>query len=222
VGILIIENHHRLAALVRRVLAEDGHAVDVAHDAIRGAQLASKHRYDLVILDHAALDADNVSPYENLRGFCSDAPLLMLTDGSTADRRERFEVGDDYLVKPFPMGRLLARVDALLGLHGQKSYPSTELKLGDVSLDLIGHEARRGSKVIDLTGREFSLLEYLMRHPHRVLTRNQILEHVWRYDVHWKSNVVDSHIRRLRDKMDRGFSCRLIKTVRGVGYKIAA
>ena len=127
---------------------------------------------------------------------------------------------DDYLVKPFAMAELLARVDALLR-RGRALNEMTQLRVGDLALDLTRHEATRGERVIELTAKEFALLEYLMRHAGQALTRTQILDHVWRYDADAISNVVDIYIHYLRDKIDRGFSQPLIKTIRGVGYRIA-
>src|SRR5205807_2539515 len=129
---------------------------------------------------------------------------------------------DDYLVKPFAMEEFLARVNALLRRRGREMDVSSELQVADLSLNLVRHEVRRGNSMVELTAKEFALLEFLMRHPGQVLTRTQIIDHVWRYDLDALSNVVDTYIHYLRDKVDRGFPRKLIKTVRGVGYKIEA
>jgi DNA-binding response OmpR family regulator len=150
--------------------------------------------------------------------------VLMLTArGAVEDRVTGLNVGaDDYLTKPFAMEELLARVNALLRRRDQRFDQNPRLNVGDLTLDLVGHEASRDGRVIELTAKEFALLEYLMRHPGRVLTRTQIVDAVWRYDMEALSNVVDIYIHYLRDKVDQGFSRPLIKTVRGVGYKIEA
>jgi DNA-binding response OmpR family regulator len=152
------------------------------------------------------------------------SPVLMLTArGAIEDRVTGLNVGaDDYLTKPFAMEELLARINALLRRRDQRFDETLQLNLGDLTLDLVRHEARRAGRVIELTAKEFALLEYLMRHPGRVLTRTQIVDAVWRYDLEALSNVVDIYIHYLRDKIDQGFSRQLIKTVRGVGYKIEA
>jgi DNA-binding response OmpR family regulator len=127
---------------------------------------------------------------------------------------------DDYLVKPFVVKELLARVNALLRRRDRPLEMASRLVVADLTLDLMAHEARRGDRIIDLTAKEFALLEYMMRHPNQVLTRNQIIDYVWRYDTDALSNVVDIYIHFLREKIDQGFGHALIKTVRGVGYKI--
>ena len=151
-------------------------------------------------------------------------PVLMLTArGAVEDRVAGLNVGaDDYLIKPFAMEELLARINALLRRRDRRFEETLELHVGDLTLDLVRHEARRGKHIIELTAKEFALLEYLMRHPGQVLTRTQLIDAVWRYDLEALSNVVDIYIHYLREKIDRGFSRPLIKTVRGVGYKIDA
>jgi DNA-binding response OmpR family regulator len=151
-------------------------------------------------------------------------PVLMLTArGSVEDRVTGLNVGaDDYLTKPFAMEELLARINALLRRREQRFDDNLRLNVGDLTLDLVGHEVRRDGHIIELTAKEFALLEYLMRHPGRALTRTQIVDAVWRYDMEALSNVVDIYIHYLREKIDQGFSHPLIKTVRGVGYKIEA
>src|SRR5487761_1980491 len=194
--ILIVEDEQRLARLIKRVLTEERHVADAAYDGAEGLTLALTGSFDLIIL------------------------VLMLTArGAVEDRVTGLRAGaDDYLVKPFAMAELLARVDALLR-RGRALNEMTQLKVGDLSLDLTRHEATRGERVIELTAKEFALLEYLMRHPGQALTRTQILDHVWRYDADAISNVVDIYIHYLRDKIDRGFQHPLIKTIRGVGYR---
>ncbi len=220
----MVEDEQKLATLLRRVLSEERHTVDVANDGPSGLDLAESDTYDLVILDVMLPGIDGVEVCRQMRDDGVETPVLMLTArGSVDDKVAGLKSGaDDYLVKPFAMAELQARVDALLRRRSHGFDSSTELVAGDLELDLVRHEVRRGGRIIELTAKEFALLEYLMRNPGQVLTRTQITDHVWRYDLDALSNVVDTYIHYLRDKIDRGFSHPLIKTVRGVGYKVDA
>jgi DNA-binding response OmpR family regulator len=220
--LLVVEDEQRLANLLRRVLSEERHVVDVAYDGRDGLGLAASDTYDLVILDLMLPGVDGLEICRTIRAHGITAPVLMLTArGAVEDRVAGLNVGaDDYLVKPFAMEELLARVNALLRRRGRDLDVDPQLQVGDLTLDLVRHEARRGGRIIELTAKEFALLEYLMRHRGQVLTRTQIIDHVWRYDSDALSNVVDIYIHYLRDKIDRGASRPLIKTVRGVGYRI--
>ncbi len=222
--LLVVEDEQRLAYLLRRVLLEERHSVDVAHDGNTGLDLALSDTYDVVILDIMLPGMDGIEVCRQMRAERIMTPVLMLTArGSVEDRVTGLNVGaDDYLVKPFAMEELLARINALLRRRDQRFEDNPRLTVGDLTLDLVSHEARRAGKVIDLTAKEFALLEYLMRNQGRALTRTQIVDSVWRYDMEALSNVVDIYIHYLRDKVDQGFSRPLIKTVRGVGYKIEA
>lgn len=196
--------------------------MDVAATGPDGLHMAGTDTYDLVILDVMLPGMDGVEVCRELRTYDVQTPVLMLTAKGTVDDRVRgLNAGaDDYLVKPFAMEELLARVNALLRRRNRDLEMSEEIRVADLSLDLTRHEVRRGDRIIDLTPKEFALLEFLMRHPGQVLTRTQITDHVWRYDLDALSNVVDTYIHYLRDKVDRGFERSLIRTVRGVGYKI--
>ncbi len=222
--ILVVEDEQRLAFLLRRVLLEERHAVDLAHDGETGLDLALSDTYDVVILDVMLPVHDGFEICRQMRAERILTPVLMLTArGAVEDRVKGLNVGaDDYLTKPFAMEELLARVNALLRRRERKFDETPQLKVGDVTLDLVRHEASRAGRVIELTAKEFALLEYLMRHPGQVLTRTQITDAVWRYDLEALSNVVDIYIHYLRDKIDQGFARPVIKTVRGVGYKIEA
>jgi len=222
--ILVVEDEQRLAYLLRRVLLEERHSVDLAHDGNAGLDLALSDTYDAVILDLMLPGVDGLEICSQLRAEHLTTPVLMLTArGAIEDRVKGLNVGaDDYLTKPFAMEEFLARVNALLRRRERHFDETLQLSIGDLTLDLVRHEARRDGRIIDLTAKEFALLEYLMRHPRRVLTRTQIVDAVWRYDLDALSNVVDIYIHYLRDKIDQGFSHPLIKTVRGVGYKIEA
>ena len=221
--ILIVEDERRLAHLLQRVLTEERHIVDAAYDGTEGLALAASKEYDLLVLDLMLPGCNGIEICRILRGDHNQTPILMLTArGAVEDRVAGLKSGaDDYLVKPFAMEEFLARVGALLR-RGRLHEESAQLQVGDLILDLLRHEARRADKVIELTAKEFALLEYLMRHPGQVLTRTQITDHVWRYDADTLSNVVDIYIHYLRDKVDKGFSRPLIKTIRGVGYRIEA
>jgi DNA-binding response OmpR family regulator len=222
--ILVVEDEQRLAFLLRRVLLEERHTVDLAHDGHAGLDLALSDTYDVVILDVMLPKLDGIEICRQMRAERVMSPVLMLTArGSIEDRVTGLNVGaDDYLTKPFAMEELLARINALLRRRDRRFDETLQLSVGDLTLDLVRHEARRDGRAIELTAKEFALLEYLMRHPGLVLTRTQIVDAVWRYDLEALSNVVDIYIHYLRDKIDQGFSRPLIKTVRGVGYKIEA
>jgi DNA-binding response OmpR family regulator len=221
--LLVVEDERRLAHVLRRVLQEHRYVVDIAYEGEEGSNLAASGLYDLIILDLMLPGIDGVSICRRLRALKVMTPVLMLTARSAVeDRIQGLTVGaDDYLIKPFAMGELLARIQALLRRRDrQLELPATELHIADLILDLTRHEARREGRIIELTAKEFALLELLMRHPGQVLSRAQIRDHVWRYDMDALSNVVDNYIYYLREKIDRGFGRPLIKTVRGVGYKI--
>jgi DNA-binding response OmpR family regulator len=224
VHILVVEDEQRLAFLLRRVLLEERHTVDLAYDGPSGLDLALSDTYDVVILDVMLPGIDGLEVCRQMRAERIMSPVLMLTArGSIEDRVTGLNVGaDDYLTKPFAMEELLARINALLRRRDQRFDEIPRLTVGDLTLDLVRHEVSRDGRIIELTAKEFALLEYLMRHPGRALTRTQIVDAVWRYDMEALSNVVDIYIHYLRDKVDQGFSHPLIKTVRGVGYKIEA
>ncbi len=222
--ILVVEDEQRLAYLLRRVLLEERHTVDLAHEGHTGLNLAESGTYDIVILDVMLPGLDGLEICRQMRADGIMSPVLMLTArGAVEDRVAGLNVGaDDYLTKPFAMEELLARINALLRRRDRSFEAAHQLHVDDLTLDLVRHEARRAGHVIELTAKEFALLEYLMRHPGQVLTRTQIIDAVWRYDLEALSNVVDIYIHYLREKIDHGFSRSLIKTVRGMGYKIDA
>jgi DNA-binding response OmpR family regulator len=219
--ILIVEDEQRLARLIARVLGEERHVVDIANDGDTGLDLALRGTYDLLILDLMLPGRSGLDICKQVRAQKLQPAILMLTArGAIEDRVAGLRSGaDDYLVKPFAMEELVARVDALLR-RGRAITDTQRLQVGDLTLDLLRREAQREGRIIELTAKEFALLEYLMRHPGQVLTRTQIIDHVWRYDSDALSNVVDIYIHYLRDKIDRGSSRAMIKTMRGVGYRI--
>jgi DNA-binding response OmpR family regulator len=221
--ILVVEDERRLAQLVRRALEEEGHVVDVSHDGAEALDMAESTAYDLMVLDLMLPTLDGTEVCKRLRAENNDVRILMLTaKDAIEDRVQGLEAGaDDYLVKPFSFAELLARVKALARRQIQ-AQPEQELRSGELVLDLARREARRGDRVIELTAKEYQLLEFLMRNAGHVLTRTQILDHVWGYNFDSFSNVVDIYVHYLRNKIDRGFPEPLIKTIRGVGYTLKA
>lgn len=196
--------------------------VDALEDGADALAQAALEEYDLVILDVMLPGLDGYEVARRLRKRGNTTPILMLTArDSVQDRVTGLDAGaDDYLVKPFALAELLARVRALTRRAQMVPGDSGRLQVGDLELDLRTREAIRKGKRIELTGREFALLETLMRHPGQVLTRSQLLDRVWSYDMLTESNVVDIYIHYLRNKIDRDFEPRLIRTVRGVGYAL--
>jgi two-component system copper resistance phosphate regulon response regulator CusR len=218
VRILVVEDEQRIASFIQRGLTEQGHAVDIAYDGEEGLYLAEVHDYDVLLLDILLPKKSGFEVCEELRRRHNSTPILMLTArGAISDRIRGLDSGaDDYLVKPFAFEELLARVRAL-GRRPRDIAPDV-LKVGDLEISRSRQTARRGGTEISLTAKEFSLLEYLMQHPNQIVTRTAISEHVW--DQHFDSmtNVIDVYIKRLRDKLDRGFRTRLLHTRRGRGY----
>jgi two-component system OmpR family response regulator len=222
VHILLVEDERRLAAAVRRVLEEEGHVVDVVYDGEDGLYQALVEEYDAIILDVMLPGKDGFSVARELRAKGRTTPILMLTArDAIPDRVAGLDAGaDDYLVKPFALSELLARLRALDRRARMSASEPHVLRVGDLELDLRAREARRQGRRIELTAKEFALLEALMRHPGQVLTRSQLLDMVWHYDAAIESNIVDTYIHYLRTKVDKDFEPKLIRTVRGAGYAI--
>ncbi len=220
--VLLVEDERRLAHLVKRVLEEEGHQVEVAHNGQDGLSLGLGGEFDVIILDILLPGIDGVEVCRALRKEKVDTPILMLTAlDSVEDKVRGLDAGaDDYLPKPFAFEELLARLRALSRRRVEPRDPYY-LQVGDLVLDLKRRRARRGKREIDLSPREFALLEVLMRNAGRVLTRSQILDRVWGYDFAPDSNVVDVYIAYLRRKVDKGHSKALIHTIRGYGYMIS-
>lgn len=218
--VLVVEDEPKIASFVKRGLEEEGYAVDVAGDGESALDYAQSAQYDILILDIMLPKRDGVSVCQELRRRGFRAPILMLTARDAVDDRvEGLDAGaDDYLVKPFAFKELLARMRALL--RRPREVGPTRLQVGDLTLDTATRRAERRGRVIDLTLREYALLEFLMRHKGQVLSRTQIAEHVWNFDFYSESNIVDVYIRYLRLKIDANWEPKLIHTVRGVGYKI--
>lgn len=220
--ILVVEDQERFLGFIRKGLEEQGMAVDAATDGETGYQLASETPYDLIVLDIMLPGRDGLSILKQLRAEGISTPVILLTArGGLEDRVEGLNLGaDDYLAKPFYIEELVARIQTVVRRSSGQS--SSLLKIEDLTMNLATREVRRGDETIDLTVREFSLLEYLMRSPGRVLSRMQICEHVWNYDFDPGTNLVDVYIRRLRNKLDRDWDNQLIHTARGVGYRLGS
>jgi len=220
--ILLVEDEERIAAFIRKGLKEELYTVDVARDGSEALDIADAGEYDLIILDLRLPVRDGISVCRELRAQGNTTPILMLTARDTIDDRVRgLDAGaDDYLVKPFAFQELLARLRALA--RRPPVVQDLTLRMANLTLDTRTHQARRDAQLIELSAREYCLLELLMRQPGQVLTRTQIAEQIWGYDFDANSNVVDVYIRYLRRKVDDPFEPKLIQTVRGVGYKLEA
>jgi two-component system OmpR family response regulator len=218
--VLIVEDHVKMASLIRRGLRKEGMAVDVVGDGEEGVARAKATEYDAIILDVMLPGIDGFEVCRRLRADGIWSPILMLTArDAVKDRIAGLDHGaDDYLTKPFSYAELLARLRALVR-RGAVERP-TELRVGDLRLDPARRQAWRGNEEIALSAKEFSILETFMRRPGEVLSRFQLLEHAWDYDYENRSNVVDSYIRLLRRKIDRPFGVDSIETVRGAGYRL--
>ena len=219
--VLVVEDERRLAQLVRRVLEEEGHTVDVAHDGEEGLQMALEGTHDVIVLDIMLPLINGLDVCKSLRSNRMDTPVLLLTALDGVDDRVRgLDAGaDDYLPKPFAFQELMARLRALSRRRVQPRDPQ-ELTVDDLTLDLRRRRALRDGRQIELSPKEFSLLEFLMRNQGRVVTRTQILDHLWGYDFATDSNLVDVYVAYLRRKVDKGNNAKLIRTVRGVGYAL--
>ena len=219
--VLVVEDEPGIAQFIRQGLSEAGYAVDVAYDGKEGLDYAFVAAYDVLVLDILLPKLDGLRVLRALRDRGIKTPVLLLTAKDTVEDRVRgLDVGaDDYLVKPFAFPELVARLRALLRRPPLQMDPI--LRFGDLEMDTARREGRRGGRLIELSPREFTLLDYLMRHPRHVLTRTQIAEHVWNFDFFNDSNVVDVYIGYLRRKIDRGFDRPLLHTVRGVGYRFS-
>jgi len=217
--LLVVEDDRDGAAYLRKALTEAGHVVDVAVSGRQGLLLAAGEPYDVMVLDRMLPELDGLAILRTIRAAGVKTPVLLLTAlGGIDDRVEGLNAGgDDYLVKPFAFAELLARVNALARRPPPQDLP-TELTVADLRVDLLKRTVTRAGQKIELQAREFQLLEYLMRHAGRVVTRTMLLEGVWDFHFDPKTNIVESHVSRLRGKVDRGFARELIQTVRGAGY----
>jgi len=220
VKILLIEDDRETAEYIAKGLREHGHVVDKADNGRDGLYMATGEPYDVMIVDRNLPKMDGLSLVKAARGSGTRTPVLFLTTmGGVDDRVAGLEAGaDDYLVKPFAFAELLARVGALA--RRPPLMATTALSVGDLEVDLLSRTVVRGGKRIELLAQEFKILEYLMRHAGEIVTRTMLLEKVWDFHFDPKTNIVETHISRLRSKIDKGFEKPLLHTVRGAGYVI--
>jgi DNA-binding response OmpR family regulator len=221
--ILLIEDEHKIAQALKKALEQENYAVDVSYDGDDGYAMATTEPYDLNIIDWMIPGSYNgIEVIKAMRQAKVHTPVLLLTaKGTTADRTTGLDSGaDDYLVKPFALEELLARVRALL--RRPVEVQQTVLTVGDLSLNTVTFEVKRGNKTIGLTGKEFALLEYLMRNQGRPNNKDAIISHVWDYNADVLPNTVEVYVKYLRQKIDDNFNTKLLHTVRGFGYKIEA
>ena len=216
--ILVVEDEKKVARFLQQGLEEEHYTVDISHDGKEGLTMAETGSYDVIILDVMLPGKDGFEITRELRSERMTTPILMLTAKiATEDKVAGLDSGaDDYLTKPFAFAELLARVRSLLRRGTQEK--TIQLTAADLELDTVTHRAHRGGKAIELTAKEYSLLEFLLRNKDRVLSRTIIAEHIWDYHFDTGTNLIDVYINHLRNKVDTGFELKLIHTVRGVGY----
>ncbi|MGD0354616.1 MAG: response regulator transcription factor [Dehalococcoidia bacterium] len=219
--ILVVEDDRRLAGVIKRGLLEEGYSIDCVYDGEEAQYMAETTPYDLVILDIMLPKKDGIVVCQELRAKQVSMPVLMLTaKDSIEDRVKGLDSGaDDYLTKPFAFSELLARVRALM--RRDMIFKTPKMQVGDLVMDTLTREVRKGQRKIELTAKEYSILEYFMRHPNMVVTRTMLEEGAWNYDFDSLSNIVDVYIRRLRSKIDDEGKDSLIQTLRGAGYRLA-
>jgi len=221
--ILIVEDDRQAADYLAKGLKEQGYVVDLAADGKEGLHLAMTESYDVLVIDRMLPGLDGLSLIQSLRDNDKHTPVLILSAlGEVDDRVKGLQAGgDDYLTKPYAFSELVARIEALLR-RGSETRADSRLRVADLEMDLLARTVTRNGQRIDLQPREFRLLEYLMRHSNQVVTRTMLLEKVWDYHFDPQTNVIDVHISRLRQKIDKSFTTPLLQTVRGAGYCLRA
>ncbi len=220
--VLVIEDDSEVARYLTKGLGEAGFVADRAPNGTDGLVMAMGEKYDVLIVDRMLPGVDGLTLVETLRKSGNQTPVLFLSALGDVDQRVRGlrAGGDDYLAKPFSFTELLARIESILRRRGAPAERETVLRVGDLELDLLARTVKRAGKPVDLQQREFRLLEFLMRHAGQVVTRTMLLEGVWDYHFDPQTNVIDVHISRLRQKIDKGFDAPLIHTIRGAGYSL--
>jgi len=218
--VLVVEDERRLAGIIKRGLIEEGYAVDTVYDGEEAQYMGETNSYDIIILDIMLPKKDGIAVCKELRARKVNTPILMLTArDSVEDRVKGLDSGaDDYMIKPFAFSELLARIRALLRRETISKTP--RMQVGELILDTLTREAWRGDRKIELTTKEYSILEYFMSHPNMVITRTMLEENAWDYEYDSMSNIIDVYIRRLRRKIDGDTDESLIQTVRGAGYRL--
>ncbi len=219
--VLVIEDEHKIARALKKALEQENYAVDVCYDGDSGYAMATTEPYDVAVIDRMIPGTyDGLAVVKAMRDANVHTPVLLLSAlGSVSERTSGLDAGaDDYLVKPFALEELLARIRALLRRPTEQQ--ATILSIGDLTLNTITYEVRRGDTLISLTSKEFALLEFLLRNPGRPLNKETIISHVWDYDADILPNTVEVYIKYLRNKVDAPFKTQLIHTVRGFGYKL--
>ncbi|NKI17825.1 response regulator transcription factor [Spongiibacter sp. KMU-166] len=219
--LLLIEDDFSVAEYIVKGLKESGYTVEHASDGKTGLVKATTEEFDALIVDRMLPNVDGLTIIQTLRAANDSTPALILSAlGEVDDRVKGLKAGgDDYLVKPFAFAELLARIEVIMRRH-ESSSTVTRLKVADLEMDLLAHKVTRAGQVFNLQPREYKLLEYLMRHAGQVVTRTMLLENVWDYHFDPQTNVIDVHISRLRQKIDKGFDRPLLSTVRGAGYML--
>ena len=221
--VLLVEDEHKIARALKKALEQESYAVDVAYDGDEGYAMATTEPYDVAVIDRMLPgNYDGIGIVTGMRAEKIHTPVLLLTAlGSVEEKTSGLDSGaDDYMVKPFALEELLARVRALLRRPTEQQ--ATVLTAGDLSLNTVTYEVKRGDTLIQLTGKEFALLEYMLRNQNRPLPKELIIGHVWDYDADILPNTVEVYIKYLRNKVDLPFATQLIHTVRGFGYKLQA
>lgn len=221
--ILIVEDDLTVAEYINKGLKEAGHNPDVANDGKQGLLLATSNEYDVLILDRMLPHVDGITLLNTIRADGDNTPAVILSaKNKVEDKVKGLRSGaDDYMTKPFAFEELLARVEIVASRQSSGSPTITEIILGELKLDLMNRRVTRNDTVIDLQSKEFKLLEYLLKNKGKIVTRTMLLEKVWEYNFDPQTNVIDVHISRLRNKIDKGFSYPMIETIRGAGYMIS-
>jgi two-component system OmpR family response regulator len=221
--ILIIEDDLTVAAYITKGLEESGHTPDVANDGEHGLLLATTNSYDAIVLDRMLPHIDGITILNTIRDSGDNTPAVILSaKNKVEDKVKGLRSGaDDYMTKPFAFEELLARIEIVASRQSAAAPSTTEIVLGELKLDLINRRVTRNGTVIDLQSKEFKLLEYLLKNKGKIVTRTMLLEKVWEYNFDPQTNVIDVHISRLRNKIDKGFSYAIIETIRGAGYLVS-